>query len=77
MLDNNQGQELLLKYVDGLMHYICVWHANSFYLSKFRVITVTNFEIIRKIAFSHGRVMVICIGTSRYYTLDTFACTGV
>ena len=28
------------------MHYICVWHTNSIYLSK-----VTNIEVIRQNAF--------------------------
>ena len=44
------------------IHYICVWHANSSYLSKFHVNVVTNIEVIRQNVFSHARVMVIGVG---------------
>ena len=52
----------MLKYVDSLMHCICVLYANSIYLSKFQVNIVANNEVIRQNVFSHARVMVIGVG---------------
>ena len=53
----------MLKFVESLMHYICFWHANSIYVSKFQVNMVTNNEVIRQNVFSHARVMVIGVGS--------------
>ena len=44
------------------MHYMCVWHTNSIYLSKFLVNTVTHIEVIRQNVCHHTRVMVIGVG---------------
>ena len=52
-----------MKYVESLMYYICAWHANFIYLSKFQINTVTNVEVITQNVFSHTRVMVIGVGS--------------
>ena len=46
------------------MHCICVRHTDSTGVSKFQVNTATNIEVIRQNAFSHARVMVICVNNS-------------
>ena len=51
------------------MHYICVWHANSIYLSK-----VTNIEVIRQNAFVMQEflllVLVVTLNMSFYIGWD-------
>ena len=45
------------------MHYICVQHTNSTYVSKFQVNTITNIEVIRQNVFGHARVLVIGVSS--------------
>ena len=42
------------RYVDISINIKGVWHANSIYLSKLQVNTVTNIEVIRQFVFSHN-----------------------
>ena len=53
----------MLKFVDGLVHYICLRYINSTYVSKFQVNTITNIEVIRQNVFSHARVIVIGVSS--------------
>ena len=45
------------RYVDISINHKGVWHANSIYLSKLQVNTVTNIEVIRQYVFSHNNNM--------------------
>ena len=67
----------MLKFVDSLMHVICVRHTNSTYISKFQVNTVTNIEVIRQNVFSHARVMVIGVRSDLKHQQNRHLCDSI
>ena len=57
-----------MMYGGSLMHYNCIWHIKSIYLTKFQVNTVTNVDVIWKNVFIHARIMVIGVSLQKMYS---------